>query len=87
MIPALWRQRQIDLCEFEASLVYKVCSRIVWATQRNPVSKQNQNKQINKATAELADSTATVLRGDEEMTERRSRHPLWHEHYGAEIDM
>jgi hypothetical protein len=24
LIPALWRQRQADLCEFEASLVYKV---------------------------------------------------------------
>jgi hypothetical protein len=33
--------------EFEASLVYKVSSRIARATQRNPVSK-NQNKQINE---------------------------------------
>ena len=23
LIPALWRQRQVDLCEFEANLVYK----------------------------------------------------------------
>jgi hypothetical protein len=38
-IPAWRRQRQVDLCEFEASLVYKVRSRTVRATQRNPVLK------------------------------------------------
>ena len=27
LIPVLWRQRQADLCEFEASLVYKESSR------------------------------------------------------------
>jgi hypothetical protein len=30
--------------EFEASLVYKVSSRIARATQRNPVSKKQQQK-------------------------------------------
>jgi hypothetical protein len=42
------RGRQIS--EFEASLVYKVSSRIARATQRNPVSKQNKtkHKQTNK---------------------------------------
>jgi hypothetical protein len=39
------RGRQIS--EFEASLVYKVRSRIAGAIQRNPVSK---NKQTNKKT-------------------------------------
>ena len=33
--PALRRQRQVDLCEFEASLVYKVSG-------GNPVSKSNK---------------------------------------------
>jgi hypothetical protein len=33
----LWRQRQADLCEFKASLVYRVSSRTTRATQRNPV--------------------------------------------------
>ena len=37
-------QEQMNLCELEASLVYKVSSRIARATQRNPVS----NKQTNK---------------------------------------
>jgi hypothetical protein len=49
----LGRQSQGDLCEFEASLVYKVKSKAARAiTQRNPVSKENkmkqqQNKQTN----------------------------------------
>ena len=32
------------ICEFEASLVYRVSSRIAKATQRNPVSKTKQTK-------------------------------------------
>ena len=38
LIPALKRLRQADLCEFEASLVYRMSSRIARATQRNQVS-------------------------------------------------
>jgi hypothetical protein len=38
--------RQIS--EFEDSLVYKVSSRIAKATQRNPVSKNKQNKTKQK---------------------------------------
>jgi hypothetical protein len=34
----------MQISEFEASLVYKVSSRIARATQRNPVSKTKQNK-------------------------------------------
>ena len=37
------RQRQVGLCEFKTSLVYRVSSRTARATQRNPVSK-NQNR-------------------------------------------
>jgi hypothetical protein len=43
LIPALWRQRQADF-EFEASLVYKVSSRIARAIQRNPVQKKKKKK-------------------------------------------
>ena len=43
-IPALGRQRQANLCEIKASLVYRVSSRTSRTTQRNPVSKQT-NKQ------------------------------------------
>jgi hypothetical protein len=46
LIPALRRQMQADLCEFKASLVYRVNSRTARATQRNLVSKkQNKTKQ------------------------------------------
>ena len=31
------RQRQVDLCEFQASLIYSVRCRPLRATQRNPV--------------------------------------------------
>ena len=44
LIPALRRQRQADLCEFEVSLVYGVSSRTAGATQRNPVLKKIKNK-------------------------------------------
>jgi hypothetical protein len=40
-IPGLRRQRQTDLCEYKASLVYRASSRTSKATQRNPVSKPN----------------------------------------------
>ena len=44
LIPALVRQRQADLCEFEAILVYRASSRIARAvTQRNPVSVKEKN--------------------------------------------
>jgi hypothetical protein len=43
LTPALRRQRQEDLCDFEASLVYRASSR---TAQRNSVSKTN--KQTNK---------------------------------------
>jgi hypothetical protein len=45
LTPALGRQRQVDLCEFKNSLVYRVSSRTVRATQkkRNSVLK-NRNQ-------------------------------------------
>ena len=39
LIPVLGRQRQTDLSEFKASLIYRVSSRTSKATQRNPVLK------------------------------------------------
>ena len=35
----------MGLCEFETSLVYRVSTRTVGATQGNPVSKKNKKKQ------------------------------------------
>jgi hypothetical protein len=46
LIPALEKQRQVDwFFEFEASQVYRVSSRTVRATQRNPVLKKKKQKQ------------------------------------------
>ena len=39
LISALWRQRQVNRCEFKASLVYRVSSRTAGATQKDPVLK------------------------------------------------
>jgi hypothetical protein len=48
LIPSLRRQRQVDLCKTEASLVYRVNSRTARATQRNPVSKTNKRNRSLK---------------------------------------
>jgi hypothetical protein len=48
LIPAVRRQRQVDVCEFEASLVYRVSSRTARATERNPVLKKKQNQTRTK---------------------------------------
>jgi hypothetical protein len=37
-------QRQVNLCEFKASLVYRESSKIARATQRNPISKKTNKK-------------------------------------------
>ena len=50
MILALGKQRQVDLCEFKASLVYKVSSRTAKATWRN---LKTRNKQTNKHTKKI----------------------------------
>jgi hypothetical protein len=41
-------KRQVGLCEFEASLVYRVSSRIARATERNPVLGEEQSKESKK---------------------------------------
>lgn len=57
LIPAPRRQRDRPSSEFEASLVYRVCSSTAKATQRNSVSgerKRNLTQQrINQATSNL----------------------------------
>jgi hypothetical protein len=40
------RQRGRGISEFKASLVYRVSSRTARATQRNPVSKTNKQKDL-----------------------------------------
>lgn len=53
LIPALKSQRQVDLFEFQASLVHRGSSRTArLVTQRNPVS-DNENKQNPKKVSKL----------------------------------
>jgi len=59
LIPALWRERGRQISEFKAILVYKVSSRTARATQRNPVSKQQTNKQTNKNSSPSRPKTST----------------------------
>jgi hypothetical protein len=42
LIPALGRQRQANICEFKASLVYRASIRIARATPRNSVLKNER---------------------------------------------
>ena len=49
LIPAPERQRQVDLCEFEASLVYKASSRTGrTVTQRSPITREKKKEERKK---------------------------------------
>ena len=55
------KQKQVDFCEFEASLVYRASSRTARATQRNPVLKKVKNKQTqNKRKQNLFSETLAI---------------------------
>jgi hypothetical protein len=59
LIPALGRQRQADFwVQFEASLVYKVSSCTAKATQRNPVSKNQERKKERESEREKKTSSS-----------------------------
>ena len=49
LISALGRQRQANLHEFKASLVYRVSSRTARAIQRYSVKNKNKNKTAHKS--------------------------------------
>jgi hypothetical protein len=56
LIPVPQRQRQTDIYEFEASLVYKISSKAARdVTQKNPVwkKKKNQTKKTPKGAGEM----------------------------------
>jgi hypothetical protein len=52
-MPALRRQRHGDLCEFEASLVYRVNSRTARAKEKT----LSTNKQTNKHTSKFPENS------------------------------
>lgn len=51
LIQELWKQRQVDICESEANLVFRGVSRTPKAKYRNSVMKKKTNE--NKATRTL----------------------------------
>jgi hypothetical protein len=53
LIPALWRERQADLCEFVASLVYRASSRTVRARKRNPVLTPSSLQRKIKSSSQI----------------------------------
>ena len=61
LIPELSGQRQAYLCEFEASLVYRVNSKTARTTQRNPVSKTKKPKQNKKRKKNLFPKMSSKL--------------------------
>ena len=66
LIPALERQRQE---EFEASLFYRVSSRIARATQRNPVlKKQTANPNPKRQNRPDGPKTSYTMWGDSKQT-------------------
>jgi len=55
--------REVDFCEFETSLVYRVSSRPSRATQRNPVLK-------NKAKSQKTNNNKTKNQTNENITKK-----------------
>jgi hypothetical protein len=67
LIPALQRQRQVNIYEFEICLIYRASSRTARAKQRTPVSKiktntYSHNKQEKDGEVYLS-TTDSFLRG------------------------
>ena len=78
LIPAHLRQKQADLCEFEACLVYRVSSRTARATQRNPVSKKptlppKKKKKKNKSKKKKKKKKTNNNKKKERKGERKER--------------
>jgi hypothetical protein len=48
LIQAFWKEWQVDLCDFEVTLIYKVSSRIFRDTQRKLVLKYNPSSPPQK---------------------------------------
>jgi capsid protein len=75
LIPALGRESQVDLCEFEASLVYRVSSRTARATQRNPVlkNKTKQKKERKQRKKQSKRSTPKLLLQSQHLSSTQTR--------------
>ena len=65
-IPALGRQRQPDLCEFKARMIYRVSSKTSRATKRNPVwnIQMEPNQPTNQITTTVINQNQTTTKKD-----------------------
>jgi hypothetical protein len=69
LVPVLMRQSQVNLSEFEASLVYTASFRTARAIQKKPDSNKQINKQNNKTTKKA------VLKTFQKISERHKNEP------------
>jgi len=61
-IPAFRRQRQADLCEFKANLLYRLSSRTAKATQKKTYLEKNQKERRDvEATSTVTVCTPSAL--------------------------
>jgi len=70
LVPALWRQKLVDLHEFKTRLTCRVSSRTANVTQRNETkhpSKQNKSKNIRSVQKELASQKTWTLDCQQEL--------------------
>jgi hypothetical protein len=65
-------QRQTELCELEASLVYRVNFRAARATQSNPILK-NKNKQTNKSSQRAMCASSRTARATQRNTDLKNK--------------
>jgi hypothetical protein len=76
LISALRRQRQEDLCEFEASLVYRVSSSSQSYTG-NPWLKKKKRKQERKGKKKKKERRKRERRGGRERRRKGGRFPVY----------
>jgi len=82
LIPSLWRQ--LDFCEYEISLFYRMSSRTAKAVQRNPFlnrrnKPQNNNNNNNKRNPQkqLKEMCKTLLRLENENRKKKNLREFW----------
>lgn len=79
VVPALGRQRQADLHEFETSLVYKVFQDSQGYTQRETLSRKTNKKQSGGA-GEMAQWLRAMTALPEVLSSIPSNHMVVHNH-------
>ena len=60
LIPALGRERQVDLCEFEASLIYRVSSRTARTVTQRKTRKKCDNWSVQYFRYQMPTATSTA---------------------------